>query len=341
MCRTFGIVGLWLLLICGAAPAWSQTEKPNKGFKSRAIPVASGDERASQTNLWVLEVHFKSLRKIQLDLPDPKTGERRKEDIWYLVYKVLQRDLGQKKDASDTDPKNRFDSDVALPLFVPEITLITHDTGQKLYDDVLIPEAQKAIMIRERLKLKNSVEIVGPIPPLTPAEADEPALFGVAIWRDVDPEADFHTIVMSGFSNGYKLVRGPAKYSDLVDRVKARKLTFSDQIWDGKGSWTAASEVYNLFDERKSPPSNPDDQLWFYTITPERIVDDEEKPIVWRKTLIQRYWRPGDGIDPQEVEFREQGDPEWIFQPDDQRVPVVKGPARPVNPKAKKEAAAP
>ena len=53
------------------------------------------------------------------------------------------------------------------------------------------------------------------------------------------------------------------------------------------------------------------------------MTADEEKPIVWRKTLLQRFWRPGDQFDRQEKEYRFVGEPEWIYQPDDVRIPVA------------------
>jgi hypothetical protein len=142
------------------------------------------------------------------------------------------------------------------------------------------------------------------------------------MWRGVDPTADFFTVMMSGFSNGYKLVRGPVSYQTLVDRVTAGKMTFSDQIWNGKETWRAASETYNLFNPKKTGPPDPDANIWFYTITTDRVTADEEKPLVWRKTLTQKYWRPGDEKDRREKEFREVGDPEWLYQPDDVRIPL-------------------
>lgn len=318
----------------------AQEKELDYGFKYVATPQTTGDERASQSNLWVLEVQYKSLRQIKVELPDPKTGKKRVENILYLLYRVVNRGLGEAKEETEGPSTNTFDPEVTPPLFIPEITLITQDENspQKIYDDRLIPEAEKAIRLREQggktshlppgAVLKNSVKISGAIPkeaaPDTPAEMH----YGVAMWRGVDPTADRFTIMLSGFSNGYKLVRGPVTYQALMDRVKEGKLTFSDQIWDGKTTWKAASETYNLFDEKKPAPADPDANIWFYTTTYDRVTDDEEKPIIWRKTLIQRFWRPGDERNTQEKEYRVEGEPEWIYQPDDNRVPVVNRLAR-------------
>ena len=346
MRRLFGLIGLFSLLLFASqwhvSPAQA-FQQVNFGFDNVAPPLTTGDERTSQTNLWVLESQFKSLRMRLVELPDPKTGEMRKEPVVYLVFRVINRGLGETKDENDTDPTNKFDKEVAAPQFVPEMSLVTNDNDQqKIYSDVIIPAAYKIILEREKPKLppgvslKNLVSIGGNIPEITPPGANSKqtkALYGVAMWRGVDPEADYFTIMMSGFSNGYKLVRGPVDYPTLVNRVKDGKLTFSDQIWDGKTIWKAASETYNLFNDRKPAPADTASKIWFYTTTHDRVTKDEEKPIVWRKTLIQRFWRPGDGIDPQEKEYKLKGEPEWIYQPDDVQIPVASPPNAKAAPK--------
>ncbi len=331
-----------IVVVCGIAAGCAglsasicQAQPPvNKfGFNQIATVQTTGDERASQSNLWVLEVQFKTLRQVRLLLPDPKTGEERDEIVLYLVYKIVNRGLGESKEESDTKPTNSFDAEVTPTQFVPELTLITQDGPNKIYADSLIPAAEKIIRQREQkllpagAVLKNSVKIEGAIPEesLPGAEKEEKALYGVAMWRGVDPEADRFSIMLAGFSNGYKLVRGPVPYQTLLDRAKEGKLTFSDQIWNGKSEWKAASETYNLFDEKKPGPPDPDASIWFYSTTYDRVIAAEEKPTIWRKTLLQRFWRPGDQFNRQEKEYRFVGDPEWIYQPDDVRTPVVGG----------------
>ena len=334
MPRIIACVCLLAASWAGLAESLCHAQDKDYGFKVVAPPQTSGDERASQSNLWVLEVQYKSLRQVQLELPDPKTGEKRKEIVLYLIYRVVNRGLGELKKDPDAVSSNTFDPEVTPPLFIPEITLITQDNGvQNIYADRLIPAVEKEIRKREQggkpshlppaVVLKNSVKISGAIPQEAVGDLPPGMHYGVAMWRGVDPTADRFTIMLAGFSNGYKLVRGPVPYQTLADRVKQDKLTFSDQIWDGKSAWRAASETYNLYDPKKPGPPDPEASIWFYTTTHDRVTDDEEKPIVWRKTLIQRVWRPGDELKRQEKEYRFDGEPEWIYQPDDVRVPVV------------------
>src|SRR5712691_6509938 len=169
MPRALGLIGLLTQLLAGLLQvANACAQEVNFGFKNRAPAVANGDERTSQTNLWVLEVQYKSLRQERVELLEPKTGETRKEPIIYLVYRVINRGLGEAKDESDTDPMNSFDSEVVAPPFVPEFTLVTTDNNrQQIYDDVIVPAAQKVILAREQghgrlpsvARLKNTVGI--------------------------------------------------------------------------------------------------------------------------------------------------------------------------------------
>ncbi|MFM9960498.1 MAG: hypothetical protein ACKV2Q_04650 [Planctomycetaceae bacterium] len=327
-----------IAIVCGIAAGWaglaasvSQAQPPVKtyGFNRIATVQTTGDERASQTNLWVLEVHLKTLRQVHVTLPHPKTGEDREEIIVYLVYKIVNPGLGESKEESETVPKNSFDPEATPPRFTPELTLITQDGESKIYTDSLIPAAEIVIQKREKdllppgVVLKNSVKIAGAIPQeATPGNSPE-AKYGVAMWRGVDPKADRFSIMLAGFSNGYKLVRGPVTYQVLQERMKEDKLKFFDQIWDGKTAWKAASETYNLFDEKKPGPPNPEANIWFFTTTHDRVSAEEEKPMIWRKTLLQRFWRPGDEFKQQEKEYRFVDDPEWIDQPDDRRIPIV------------------
>ena len=115
------------------------------------------------------------------------------------------------------------------PLFVPAFTLVTSkgvNGASQIVSDTVIPEAEPLIRAREKRELKNSVTVVREIPKLTPvgAPADE-IIYGVAMWRGVDPETDFFTVFMGGFSNGYRVIRGPD------DRPLIERRTIMQEFW--------------------------------------------------------------------------------------------------------------
>jgi hypothetical protein len=248
------------LLVAGG-PAEAQS---NRGFDLTLAPDATGEELTSQSDFWALEVTFKPMRMIWVDVTDPKTGRRKRELFWYLCYKAVNRPQTQQRDESDTTPLNDEDPPPSPPLFVPEFILMTEEkTGNKIYRDVVVPEAHAAILKREKRtardpRFKNSVEVVGPIPaPASPGSEEEEAIFGVAMWRGIDLRTDNFTVFMNGFSNGYKVANGP-----------------------------------------------------------------NGEQLVLRRTIVQDFWRPGDEPKPDEREIRREGDPRWVYRPDDPKSPV-------------------
>ncbi|MFQ5731479.1 MAG: hypothetical protein ACE5KM_05955 [Planctomycetaceae bacterium] len=209
-----------------AAGATAERPPLTNGFEVRLDAVATNEEIFRQPNLWVMEVTFKSMRMRWVRLKDPKTGKTKRELIWYLVYKAVNRPLDRRTPKVDTKPRNIEDTPPRL-LFVPELTLVGTDGGaRKIYPDVIIPAAQADILKREsryahQPVLKNTVEITGEIPAATPENAaKENAVYGVAMWRGVDPETDFFTVYMSGFSNGYRKQGGLVYRKVIVQKFQ-------------------------------------------------------------------------------------------------------------------------
>lgn len=205
------LVAVWGLL---AVPAATQAQQPDldEGFNVTLEAQATIKEFDSQSHLWVMEVSLKPLRMIYVETVDPETGEKSLEPIWYLVYRAVHRPVSRPVPGIDENriPVNDEDP-LPQPMFVPEFTLVADDNGEQFfYQDEIIPRVQKEIVKREDRELKNSVQITGPLPPPTPREAgNENALYGVALWRGVDPEADHYTIFLEGFSNGFRRMNGP------------------------------------------------------------------------------------------------------------------------------------
>lgn len=185
-----------------------QAAPPSPLVWKHARATITGEERTSQPDIWCLEVFYKPVRMLNLDLPDPKTGQKTKQLVWYLCYRAVQR--------VETAPSPDEPKPADPPLLVPEIVLKT-DTG-KTYLDNVIPLAQAAINKRERFDYKNSVQIVGPIPPkVGPGVKDPASAFGCAMWRNIDPLTDKFTLFFNGFSNGYQIGKTP-EGADIVLR---------------------------------------------------------------------------------------------------------------------------
>lgn len=210
--------------------------------------VSTAEERVAQSDLWVMDIAFKPMRQIVVEVTDPKTGEKKPEYIWYMTYRAFNRPIAQRE--VDNQPVNEFDPPVLPPMFVPEFTLVTQSETPEVIQDTICPEALAAINKREKFTFQNSVEAVAPIPPAAePKSPDEQAISGVAIFRNVNPKAKRYTVYLTGFSNGIRTIEGP----------------------DGQ-------------------------------------------PLVQHKTLMQKYWRPGDEFDQKEFEIRLDGEPEWIYR---------------------------
>jgi hypothetical protein len=229
------------------------------GFEVRIEAIANGEEMKRQEDLWVMEITFKSMRMRWVNITDPKTKIKKREAVWYLVYKAVVRPMDHRKDVKGVIPQNLEDP-IPLSLFVPEFLLQTTDSdSSKIYHDTIIPEAQADILKNREKRyarqphLKNTVEIVGPIPAATPYNAKvENAIYGIVTWRGVDPRTDYFKVYMTGFSNGFNVQNG----------------------------------------------------------------------VVLRKTIVQKYKRPGDEFFQTEKEISRDGEPVWTYWPDDSVSPA-------------------
>lgn len=354
------LVGFGLLL--GISAACQAQDNSKKDYPLVAKVNPNGEELSAQPRLWMMEVHMKPMRMIQVPLTNPETGRKKIENIWYMVYKAINRPLPFKEDASNTTPSNDDDQEPLEQMFVPVFTLRTDDITndmpvRKTYPDVILPEAQKAINLREgrneQNAYKNSVEIMQAIPQATPEDqGDANAIYGVAMWRGVDRNTDYFTIYMSGFSNGYRYVNDPVSFQRLKELADNGELKPSDAVWSGASSirtasqicnwkesikaqtdsvpaWQSAASVGGLFDAVKSPPPGAEDQLWYYTKSAESYPRDQHPP-VWRRTIVQHFSRFGDEINETEDEFRACMEPHWYYWPDDAKSGTAL-PAKPEN----------
>ena len=181
-------------------PSPPELPKPTPAPTLKTIPVKRGalgfNEIAvdstrlprDRQGIWILDFVFKPVRIRTIEVP----GRGRKQ-IYYLWYRVVNR---------TGEPR----------LFVPQFSLVTN-TGKR-YDDVTIPQAIPVIQAREEgIPLLGAVSIMGLIPPSTREEIDD-AVYGVALFENVDPRATSFKIYVRGLSDGYQVIPGDPNATD-------------------------------------------------------------------------------------------------------------------------------
>lgn len=150
--------------------------------------------------IWLLEFAYKPVRMVEIEVP----GKGRRK-IHYLYYRVVNR----------TGEARRF---------VPQFTLITDDG--KRHESTEIPIAVQKIQHKEdpTRALLGAVTVIGEIPPSTKADVDD-AVYGAAIWDDVDYKTDTFQIFVRGLSDGYQ--DKESADGQRFTRYKALRLDFT------------------------------------------------------------------------------------------------------------------
>ncbi|HET6423064.1 MAG TPA: hypothetical protein VFG20_05235 [Planctomycetaceae bacterium] len=189
-------------------PALSLAQSPRYG-EYTVLASVSGEELSAQPELWAMEVHFKPMRQIVIELTDPVTGKKRPQYVWYIAYRAINRKLANRAVANA--PVNELDAPVIPPQFIPVFTIVTTDTEEpKVYQDQVLPEAVAAINQREKTSYKSTVGVVTDLPAAAePGSPDQKVIQGIATWTNLDPAADHYTVYLTGFSNGFRKVPGP------------------------------------------------------------------------------------------------------------------------------------
>ena len=149
--------------------------------------------------IWVLDFAFKPVRIVTADV------DGKRKQVHYLYYQVINR-----------SGKPR--------MFVPQFSLVT-DTGKR-YEDTVIPKAVEQVQNREdpAIPLLGAVNIMGIIPPSTKEGIDDAVFGAVAVWDDVDPNADKFSVYVRGLSDGYQQDSGPD--GKAVTKYKTLKIDF-------------------------------------------------------------------------------------------------------------------
>lgn len=192
-------------------------------------------------HLWIAEVQYKPVRYRLMQVTDLETGEKKSELVWYMVYRVIARDYTELAGTDGRDnlirklsdqnliPQNPIDDVQRFPLQIPRFVLQTEDTNPpKTYVDEINLEVQREVLLREfqrrklSIRLLNSVQAIAEV--VDPVSVEDPdqlqkALYGVAVWRGVDPQTDYFTVTMSGFSNAYQITTADAGSTVVQHKV--------------------------------------------------------------------------------------------------------------------------
>ncbi|MCC6491511.1 MAG: hypothetical protein IT424_00640 [Pirellulales bacterium] len=181
---------------------------PSSLSKSRTLYEMAASAAFVQ-DVYCLELAFKPLRMIEVDVPQP-SGRLQRKRIWYMVYRVRNTGAGI---SSSIQPDGTY---VTAPKgaesvrFIPEFVLSSNDRSggervRKAYLDRLVPTALEPIRRREfsQGRLLPSTEMPQHELKSESGRAQQGA-WGVAMWSDVDPQIDFFSVYVRGLTNAYQ-----------------------------------------------------------------------------------------------------------------------------------------
>lgn len=241
---------------------------PNYTPKTRTL-IEQAKQVTLRRPIWELELSFKPLRMVEVDIPQP-TGKMQRKLIWYLVYRVSNRGLARRpKAVADEHGQETFEIErINYPTrrFFPHFVLESLEY-KKAYMDRIIPAAQKVIQARENpgadIKLHNSIEISQVPVPLSD-DRIERGIWGVVTWEDVDPRIDFFSIYVRGLTNAFKFVDPPGAYKAGQPPGSGREFTHKTLQLN---FWRPGDSVLEHEEEvRYGIPVDPDPNLQNYVL---------------------------------------------------------------------------
>ncbi len=182
----------------------------SRGFDRTAQAGVTAVELSRQADYWAMEVQFKPVRLVWVDEVNPTTGEKSRQQIWYLAWRSIVRELPVKEQADDR-PVNRLDPLPGPRKFIPQMTLVTYadptnEIPKQIIQDEIFPAAITQIRQTERDRYLDMVAVVQDLPaPVAADVEDQQWIYGAATWKGVDPDTRFFKIIMAGFTNGYEV----------------------------------------------------------------------------------------------------------------------------------------
>lgn len=196
-------------LILGSMATSAQAQV-TLGFDRVAEARALNEEIVRQPDLWMMECQLKLIRLVWIDVVDPQTNEVKKEQIWYLPWRAIRRPIAGRGD-QDTLPVNELDPLPGAMQFVPQFTLVTYDGPKdtvplQILPDEYLPTAVAQIKTMERGPYQDMIRVVQDVPDAVASDSEQQKwIWGVATWRNVDPDTDFCKVFVSGCTNGYEV----------------------------------------------------------------------------------------------------------------------------------------
>lgn len=166
-------------------------------------------------DIWCLELSFKPLRMLLVDVPQP-SGKMQRKLVWYMVYRVRNTGAGLSPEQQEDGTFLAREKVTESVRFYPQFVLTSQDLDRsgkrvrKAYLDRMMPSALQAIQKREMPsgKLLDSVEMSEHMLEVQAGRAVG-GQWGVAIWEDVDPNIDFFSVFVGGLTNAYQWQDSP------------------------------------------------------------------------------------------------------------------------------------
>ena len=185
--------------------AWTAPDfpdgKPNFASSEETLVQLSKDVTFRPDRVWSLEFAFKPVRSVAVDIPDSQ-GELKKRVAYYMIYAVRNPGKAINSQASESGTEVNI---VDIPPS-PIRTLLRFQIVSKernfMQDASIEPVAKAAIEAKERLgkELLDPIEMSQISIPI-----DGTPVWGVAIWMDVDPKADFFAVDVRGLTSAYQM----------------------------------------------------------------------------------------------------------------------------------------
>lgn len=208
-----------------------------KTFEKTKTLFAKSKEVLFRRGIWQLQLTFKPLRMIRVDLPQ-LDGTMKTKLVWYMVYRITnvgnhmtpvrgeseQFNRGLYTIAS-VDSHSKMLASIGPIRFTPTFLLRIHKTDELAVDDAtvqymdqIIPAARRAIYLREQpncsfAEFFDTVQMSkDPIP--VSSDKEIRSRWGVVTWMDlgirVDDtrlrDFDYFTVQIMGLTNAYKWV---------------------------------------------------------------------------------------------------------------------------------------